>query len=490
MTENTIDFPELWSISFVIIAGTVFILTQVCCYLKIIPIHLKAGFMRRYLILHLSAFFLITTPVSGQNNREISLNAKQGTETMVIDRAAYAGKLEGFWLGTCLANWTGLITEMDKIGNTGELKTGNFYTRDDWGKPDQPSIWGQGIPSILSPVIGFVYAAPDSVWGADDDTDIEYMYQEMLLNNKTSVLSGEQIRDGWLRHIPLEEENYLWVSNQRAYDLMRAGLLPPETGYPKNNPDYEMIDAQLTTEIFGLFAPGRPDIALRMAALPVQTTACGNSRFIAEFYIILFSLAPAADESLPIKDRLMDMAEAARKHLPDSSYASAMYDFVKQKYLSGIPWEETRDSVYYRYQVQQADAYNMTSRNLYCNGCFAAGINFAASLISLFYGEGDFRETIRIGALVGWDSDNPTATWGGLLGFMQGKNEIERIFEMKFSDKFNIHRTRQGFANNGIDTFGNMAHKGMMVIDRVVEEEMQGETDLKTNEWIIPLIER
>ncbi len=74
--------------------------------------------------------------------------------------------------------------------------------------------------------------------------------------------------------------------------------------------------------------------------------------------------------------------------------------------------------------------------------------------------------------------------------YVSNKNEIERIFEMKFSDKFNIHRTRQGFANNGIDTFGNMAHKGMMVIDRVVEEEMQGETDLKTNEWIIPLIER
>lgn len=415
---------------------------------------------------------------------------KSADSLLVINRAAYAEKLQGFWLGTCLANWTGLITEMDKIGNTGELKTGNFYTREDWGKPDQPSIWGQGIPSSLSPVIGFVYAGPDSVWGADDDTDIEYIYQELLLHNKTSALSGEQIREGWLRHIRQEEENFLWVSNQRAFDLMRSGLVPPETGYPENNPDYEMIDAQLTTEIFGLFAPGRPDIALRMAALPVQTTAYGNSRFIAEFYIILFSLAPVADESLPMKDRLMKMAETARKHLPDTSYASAMYDYVKQKYIQGIPWEETRDSVYYRYQVQQADGYNITSRNLYCNGCFAAGINFAASLISLFYGEGDFMETIRIGSLAGWDSDNPTATWGGLLGFMIGKAEIEKAFGTKFSDRFNIHRTRTGFSGNGIDTFENMAHKGILVTDRVVIEEMRGTIDPESDAWILPVVER
>ena len=28
------------------------------------------------------------------------------------------------------------------------------------------------------------------------------------------------------------------------------------------------------------------------------------------------------------------------------------------------------------------------------------------------YGE-DIKKTIQVGALCGWDSDNPTATWGG-----------------------------------------------------------------------------
>ena len=35
---------------------------------------------------------------------------------LIIDRSDYAQRLQGFWLGQNIANWTGLITEMDKIG--------------------------------------------------------------------------------------------------------------------------------------------------------------------------------------------------------------------------------------------------------------------------------------------------------------------------------------------------------------------------------------
>ena len=107
-------------------------------------------------------------------------------------------------------------------------------------------------------------------------------------------------------------------------------------------------------------------------------------------------------------------------------------------------------------------------------------------MVSLFYGEGDIVETIKIGALSGWDSDNPTATWGGLLGFMIGKTGVEEAFGRKFSNKFNIHRTRINFPNNGIDTFDNMAKTGVFVIDRVVQEKMGGGIDLEKNMWYIP----
>lgn len=415
-------------------------------------------------------------------------NSIHSSDTIVISRENYKSKLYGFWLGQNIANWTGLITEMDKIGNIGEVKTGDFYTRFDWGKPDMPSIWGEGIPSELSPIITFVFRDTNQIWGSDDDTDIEYIYQQLMYENNTTVLSAEEIRRGWLKHIKSDEENYLWVSNQRAFDLMKIGVLPPETSDPSVNEHTEMIDSQLTTEIFGLLAPGRPDIALKLANLPIRTVARDNAQWISEFYVSMHALASVKDTSNNIEEKLMWMANRSREVLPDDSYSAKMFDYVLTKYSSGITWEQTRDSIYFRYQVNQMDGYNITSQNLYCNGCFAAGINFAASLISLFYGKGNLPETIKIGTLTGWDSDNPTATWGGLIGFMIGKEGVENAFGRKFSDKYNIHRTRIGFENSGIDNFDNMAAKGVAIIDRVVTKEMNGRIDLNSGTWHIPVL--
>lgn len=85
--------------------------------------------------------------------------------------------------------------------------------------------------------------------------------------------------------------------------------------------------------------------------------------------------------------------------------------------------------------------------------------------MSLFYGEGDLKRTIQIGALVRWESDDPTATWGGLIRFMLGKDGMEDSFGSPgLSDTYWIHRTRQGFfdwtpAVEGEDAFPLMANE-------------------------------
>jgi hypothetical protein len=440
-------------------------------------------------------------------------------DDLVVSRQAYVDKLYGFWLGQSIANWTGRVTEMDKIGGDGP--NDGFYTRDDWGQPDQPHfINGRvgvdlGTGEVLD-TIDWVLRGDAQIWGSDDDTDIEYIYQHLLFEHETSMLSGEQIRDGWLTHIYSDEnspfttgngepQNFLWVSNQEAQDLMlEEGLVPPATSDPANNFFYDMIDAQLTTEIFGLFAPARPDVALAMAHLPIRVTAYENAEWAAEFYVEMHSLSSVVDQGLSLKDQIQWMADTARLRLPDNSYTAKMFDFVKSRYESGVPWERARDDVYVRYQVEQLDGYDITSTKVApatsdlannpfygsfvrCNGCFAAGINFAASIVSLLYGEGDYQETVKIATLAGWDSDNPAATWGGLLGFMLGREGVERAFGQTFADRYNIHRTRGGFPNDGIDSFQAMAEKGVLIVDRVVQEEMGGGINLSTDQWFIPM---
>jgi hypothetical protein len=388
-----------------------------------------------------------------------------------ISRDAYHEKLQGFWLGQCIANWTGLRTE-------GVRKEAPFYTDQAWGTDHGRR--GQTIE--------FVLEKDGDVWGADDDTDIEYIYQTILDQNNVSVATPAMIRDGWLKHIRREENNYLWVSNEAAFKLMIGGMQPPDTSLPENNKYYDQIDAQLTTEIFGLFAPARPDVALKLAHLPIRTTAYREAEWIAEFYVIMHALASSVDKDSSMAEQTVWLAEQARKHLPDGSFAAKMYEFVKSDYETNPDkddWEKTRDLLYEKYQIRGEDGYHYKN-------FFDAGINFGASLISLFYGHGDYRRTIRIGSLCGWDSDNPTATWGGLLGFMLGRQGVQDAFpQQKLSGLYHIGRTRIGFPDRtpdlpGDDTFELMATRGVHVIDRVVLEELGGRVDLARGMWCIP----
>ena len=400
----------------------------------------------------------------------------QATQTSeAIDRADYARKLHGFWLGQSIANWTGLITEMDRVEPP-------FYSDEDWGSTDQPNIWGAFVNH--SSRIDFYLPELDRVWGSDDDTDIEYMYWQLAEASGSPELTAEQIREGWLRHIYSNEnapisptefrrENYLWVSNERAFYLMRdKGLLPPATSAPSNNPDFAMIDAQLTTESFGLMAPGRPQTALNLAALPIAVTASGEAAAIARFYVVMHAAAANLNDKENLATQLQAIAALAAEQLPVSGYARDMYEFVLEAYTTNPDkndWEQTRNAIYQRYQINGEGGYQYSRP-------FDAGINFAASLISLFYGEGDFRRTVQIASLAGWDSDNPAATWGGLLGFILGKDGIERTFQRRFSEAYWIHRTRKAFPDHtpvlaGEDTFSQMAQRGVDVVEKVLTAE-------------------
>ena len=386
-----------------------------------------------------------------------------------ISRADYADGLQGFWMAQCIANWTGLITEMDRV-------EAPFYTDEDWGQPDQPNRWGG---AGHHPVIEFFVVREGEAWGADDDTDLEYLYQYLHEVNATSTLTAEQIREGWLTHLWSDNfnhdgENHLWVSNENAYELMVKGHLPPETSDPKLNPDFDMIDAQLTTELFGLLAPGNPDVALDIARLPIMTTARNNARAAAEFYVVMHALAANGDRERGLQDQVAAMAAAARQRTADDSVIADLYDFVKARYEANPDsddWEATRDALYEEYQLGGRAGYAYAQP-------FDAAINFGA-MVSLFYGKGDLRRTIQIGSLAGWDSDNPTATWAGLIGFMIDRSGVEEVFGDDISETYKISRTRRNFPDHtpnldGEDTFPMMAERALSIIDRVVTDQMGG----------------
>jgi len=374
-------------------------------------------------------------------------------DSLVISKSVYKDHLMGFWLGSCIGNWTGLPTENRRVNFP-------FFTDDDFGEGK------------------FNFVLDEDPWGADDDTDIEYIYQLAMEQNNSPLLTPSQISTAWQKHIGLP---LLWVSNLAALTQMQNGSLPPDTSHPDNNPMWEMIDAQLTTEIFGALAPSRPDIGLKLAHLPIRTTAYAHSQWAAEFYVIMHTLAITIDSDKSRKDEILRISEIARKYIPNSSYIADMYDFVYNSYLENPDkndWEKTRDMIANRYQYNHNAGYDYQYP-------WDSGINFAASIISLLYGEGDFKRTLSIASMCGWDSDNPTATWGGFLGLLMGFDELKDVFDYNFSTSYNIARTRYNTPLM-IDNFNDMADRGLKLIDAVVRKEMNG--SVENSHWIIPRI--
>lgn len=314
--------------------------------------------------------------------------------TVSLSEQQYKSKFKGFMHGVIFGNFTGLITEVDKTRSP-------FYTEQDWGKPDSIKQEGRTFSNLIQ-----YWVETSDRYKSDDDTAIEMIYLKAIHDSPNLVLTGQEIRTAWLNGI---DPNWVWWSNKHAYTLMQQSKIPPATTDSRFG---EKIDAQLTTEIIGLLAAGKPNLAVKMGTLPVQTTASGSAASIALFYIKMHALAGKTT-----KPTLTSLAEQSKSTL--TGYALKMYDHVKQLHSSGKTWTQARDEIYERYQrASGTDGYTYQNE-------FDAGINFACSLVSLFWGNSSLLTTVKIGSLCGWDSDNPTATWAGLIGFIEGEESIK-----------------------------------------------------------------
>lgn len=395
-----------------------------------------------------------------------SIAAECGAQgTRLIEQGEYADRLRGMWLGECIANWTGIRAE-------GARTQPPFLTDADWGT-NPPGTRGR-----------LEFVLDQDPWRADDDTDIEYVYLHLIDAWGSNVLSADRIRAGWLEHI----NRFIWVSNRSARTLMDRNIAPPGTGMAVANPNWLMIDAQLTTEFFGALAPGMPEEALALADLPIATTAGGHAGMAARFFVVLYALASQTPPDLSPRDRNLWLVGRGRAFLPDGSKAADMVDFVVGDYLSNPDrddWERTRDLIYARYQRDAA------ANGFVYRAWYESSVNFATAVMALLYGEGDFARTVRIGTLSGWDADNPTATMGGLLGLMLGEAGIRAAFpKATLSSRYWVSATRDGLPDrtpgeDGEDRFDLMAERMLPMVERTVVAA-GGLADPTLRRWLLP----
>ena len=287
-------------------------------------------------------------------------------QTLTAD--AYFDKVYGAWKATMLANHSGLDLQGVYI--------------------DEPGPPGSFSLLLLEE------------WSTDDDTHVEWVDLHILETHGLNP-TPEQIRDEWVDHL----NHDIWVSTRRARDLMDEGMLPPETGFPSNNPEGAWsIDAQLQTELFGMLAPGMPATGATYAERFARITNSGPAVEASAFFATLYSLA-FFDDDVPA------LIAAARQQTADEAIIAPIVDNV-------VRWHQENPEDWRINRQLIRDMYDTDPM------WWASRVNFAVTIMALLYGEGDILRTIEIAALAGWDADNTMATAAGLLGLIHGYEKL------------------------------------------------------------------
>jgi len=236
------------------------------------------------------------------------------------------------------------------------------------------------------------YVRPPNTYNDDITYEIAFL---AAYEQKGPRVNSSDIADQWLALVPAG-----WSAEQVALDNLRKGIYPPESGRFRN-PFREWIGAQMRGAVCGQIAPGNPRKAARLAWLDGVISHAGNGVLGEVFNAVLTAMAFVEKDARRCLDAAIAMIPK------DSEYASVI-----------------------RFARTQAAAGDFMTAWSACEHKFKkynwihAYPNAAAEVIALWFGNGDFDETMRYIAMCGQDVDCNAAQIGAALGAMKGSAAV------------------------------------------------------------------
>ncbi|OHB76943.1 MAG: hypothetical protein A2Z25_18595 [Planctomycetes bacterium RBG_16_55_9] len=274
----------------------------------------------------------------------------------------------------------GLLAQL--LGNLNGLPHENKYY-------DEPGNVTQYTPGL-----------PDGA-RTDDDTDIEWVYIKTMQENRTAMLSPEQITRLWKKHI----NQHIWCSNLYVRQLMDIGLDPPLTGSLALNPWANFnISGQFVCETFGLIAPAMPQTAARIGLNYTHVSIDGEPAQTTQLFTAMIATAFVTSDI----DEILDAGLASVD--PSSSIVPIIRDVRRWHKEHLTDWRATRRLVRDKYTFYESRTRNQNGYEL-CT---------AATIAALLYGEGDLANTLIHAFNFGWDADNNAATAATIVGVIKG----------------------------------------------------------------------
>ncbi|MDY7009795.1 MAG: ADP-ribosylglycohydrolase family protein [Planctomycetota bacterium] len=305
----------------------------------------------------------------------------------------YLDKLHGMWLGEILGNYAGRPYE-------GNCARGGLVVTVDWNS--------------------FINTDP---WHGDDDTCFEYAYMNVLKSNATP--SNADIKAAWETHVPLPS---FYIANKQARWLMADGLAPPQTGSINKNMHWYAIDSQITTEAMGVAAPGLRQRSSDLAGQFGSVTNDGYAVHAAQFYSAMYAAAAFESDTETLVAKGLEVVPVTSRTHQIIQDVVGWYSADKSD--GSLDWRATQEKIY--------DKYVGTDSKGRYRYWIESTVNTGLTTMAVLYGQGDFKETVEIGVLGGFDCDCNPATAGGLIGLINGYSGLPTNLTGAASDNYHV----------------------------------------------------
>ncbi|MFZ5827377.1 MAG: ADP-ribosylglycohydrolase family protein [Bacillota bacterium] len=247
------------------------------------------------------------------------------------------------------------------------------------------------IAEVFGDVTGYV-RDPNTY---NDDITFEIAFLEAYAARGHGVTSAD-IAEQWVALIP-----FGWSAEHIALQNLKLGVYPPESG-TRSNPFCEWIGAQMRGAVCGLVAPGDAREAARLAWVDGVISHSGNGVLGECFNAMITALAFVRQEMRPL-------VEETAALIP----ASTEYRWVLDQALAACREAGSPRAAWDRCE-KLLEQYNWVH----------AYPNAAAQIVALWFGDGDFDETMRLIAMCGQDVDCNAAQIATVIGVMRGEAAI------------------------------------------------------------------
>ncbi len=229
----------------------------------------------------------------------------------------------------------------------------------------------------------------------------------------------------WLDYI-IENESILWwggmgVSTEHtAYLRLKSGYESPRSGSTELNGKIvsEQIGAQIFIDAFGMVAPGRPDLAAKLAEKTASVSHDGEA-------VIAAKLVAAMISAAFVEKNMEKLLDLGLESIPADSTIAMLHRDVRKWARIDRDWEKTLDRIQKKYSYSKFGGF-----------CHVVP-NHALMVMAWSYAPDDFYKSQMIVNSAGWDTDCNAANVGALMGVKLGLSEICRRYDFisPFADR-------------------------------------------------------